>query len=107
MTVETELDPLARQLTWAAARGATGQTLYQLLGPGQGHVAAELAEDAADAVTQTEIPAAVREAAGLGVAAAVRYARNQRAQQDGRADPLGLDPSDRLRSWAGRHDGAE
>lgn len=25
----------------------------------------------------------------------------------GTADPLGLDPTDRLRSWSGRYDGAE
>ena len=49
----------------------------------------------------------VGKAAGLGVAAAFRMLENLRAQADGTADALGLDPTGRLRSWAGRYDGAD
>ena len=49
----------------------------------------------------------VGKAAGLGVAAAFRMLENLRAQADGTADAQGLDPAGRLRSWAGRYDGAD
>ena len=49
----------------------------------------------------------VGKAAGLAVTAAFRMLENLAAQRAGTSDPLGLDPTDRLRSWRGRYDGAE
>lgn len=96
-----------RTLIRAAARGAAGQVLFQLAGPKAGSVADDLAASVAESVTQSAPDKAVREAAGLGAAAALRYSQNLQAQQDGRADGLGLDPAARNRSWAGRYDGSE
>ena len=44
--------------------------------------------------------------AAIAATAALRYADNLIAQKEGRADALGIDPTDRLRSWSGRYDGA-
>ena len=48
----------------------------------------------------------VGKAAGLAVAAAARMLTNLASQEAGTADALGLDTTDRRRSWAGRYDGS-
>ena len=86
------------------ARWAAIQTLGDAVTPfaARAELAAELAVDCA-----ASAGADLGKAAGLGVAAARRMLENLRAQADGTADALGLDPTGRLRSWAGRYDGAE
>ncbi len=49
---------------------------------------------------------AVIDADGIARAARRRWAEHAIARLEGRADAFGLDPTDRLTSWAGRYDGA-
>ena len=85
----------ARQALRQAGReinDARGETLRAM--------AAQIARESATSAAPVTL------AAGLGVAAGLRLAEHWRAQDNGTADAFGMDPTARLRSWAGFHDGA-
>ena len=96
----------------AAAYGASAQAVYQagiLATDDQRHQLHAMADAIASdyGVRHAPTPAdAIKVAAGLGVSAGLRIAKNWPAQAEGRADAFGLDPDDRIRSWEGRYDGA-
>lgn len=96
----------------AAAYGASVQAVYQAIGIPDGDQRQQL-HDMADAIASDRSvrkaatpDEAIRVAAGLGVAAGLRIAKNWTAQAIGTADAFGLDPDDRFRSWEGRYEGA-
>ena len=98
-------DDSQRSHLWQAAYGAACQTIYFM------HDIVPTDDQRAEIRALAEgceaLASDVREAAGLGVAAAARWGENIKAQEAGRADAFGLDATARQRSWAGRYDGAE
>ena len=95
-------DP-ALDAAYGAARQALHQAGMEITDARRETLRAMAAQIAREAATSA---APVTLAAGLGVAAGLRLGEHWRAQDEGTADSFGTDPTARLRSWAGFHDGA-
>lgn len=95
-------DP-ALDAAYGAARQALQQDGVEITDARRETLRAMAAQIAREAATSA---APVTLAAGLGVAAGLRLGEHWRAQDEGTDDAFGMDPTARLRSWAGFHDGA-
>ena len=103
-----ELMDLAR----AAARGACRQAMYSTI---TGDEAASLADQTAERIlgensvalqiSRKDALKTVWNAAALGVSTGLGLAQHRQAQDEGRADALGLDPEARQTSGEGRYGG--